>query len=189
MEIGQRLYTVEEFEAIADAPENRERLLELINGEIIEKVPTFEHGLIAGNIYGNIWLYVQQTGTGWVVMEVRYRSPQDKRNAYIPDVAYMAEAPDENQMKQGSVLGMPDLAVEVKSPHDSLKEMREKARSYLDKGSRMVWLVLPDQQIVEVYTATEEAILKIEDTLKGGDVLPGFSMPVADVFKLPSRKG
>jgi Uma2 family endonuclease len=180
MEIGQRLYTVEEFEAIADAPENRERLLELINGEIIEKVPTEEHGLCTGNIYGPIWNYLQQHKIGRVVMEVRHRNPDDDYNALQPDISFRAGKPE--LVKKGAVPQMPDLAVEVKSPTDSLRKLREKARYYIQHGSKLAWLVNPEKQFVEVYTPHEDYVLGIDDTLSGGEVLPGFMLPVRRIF-------
>ncbi len=181
MEARKLLYTVEEFEAIADAPENSDRLLELIQGEIVEKVPTEKHGMCAGNIYGHIWNFVRIKRSGRVVMEVRYRTPEDRRNVRIPDVSYTAG--NEPPVERGSVPRMPDLAVEVKSPDDSLKVMREKARYYLQNGVKMVWLVHPDKQFVEVYTLDEELVLVEGDVLEGGDVLPGFTMPVSAVFE------
>jgi len=77
---------------------------------------------------------------------------------------------------------MPDLAVEIKSPDNTITDMRDKAHYYLAHGSRLVWLVFPEKKIVEVYSNNEEQILKEEDALTGGDVLPGFSLAVRDVF-------
>ncbi|MBC7809856.1 MAG: Uma2 family endonuclease [Burkholderiales bacterium] len=181
MAVEERLYTVEEFEQIADSSEYRDRLLELINGEIVEKVPTEKHGMVTGNVYGPIWNYVQQHRSGRVVMEVRHRMPEDKRNARIPDVSYTAG--NKPLVTKGSVLQMPDLAVEVKSPDDSLKIMREKARYYLANGVRLVWLVIPEKRLVEVYTPMHEEVLSENDTLSGEDVLPGFTLPVKNVFQ------
>ena len=180
MAVEERLYTVEEFEQIADSPENKDRLLELINGEMVEKVPTQEHGMVAGNIYGPLWNDVSQRKSGRVVMEVRHRMPEDQRNARIPDVSYTAG--NKPLVKKGSVPQMPDLAVEVKSPDDSLKLMREKARYYLANGVRLVWLVIPEKRLIEVYTLTHEEVLSEVDTLSGEDVLPGFTLAVRDVF-------
>lgn len=80
---------------------------------------------------------------------------------------------------------MPDLAVEVKSPDDSLRALRDKARYYLANGCRLVWLVLPDKQIIEVYTADKQPLTEA-DTLTGGEVLPGFALPVRQVFADPA---
>ena len=77
---------------------------------------------------------------------------------------------------------MPDLAVEIKSPDDTYKGMREKARYYLSKGTVLVWLVFPEKQLVEAYTLTDEQIFNVNDTLSGGDVLPNFSLAVSQVF-------
>jgi Uma2 family endonuclease len=180
MEIVQQLYTVEEFEQIADLPENRERLLELINGEIVEKVPSYEHGLYTGNIYGPIWNFLKQHKIGRVVMEVRHRNPDDDYNALQPDISFRAGKPA--LVKQGAVPQMPDLAVEVKSPSDSLRRLREKARFYIQRGSKLVWLVNPEKQYVEIYTPNEDYVLGIDDVLSGGDVLPGFTLSVRSIF-------
>jgi Uma2 family endonuclease len=176
----QRFYTVEEFEQIADSPENDERLLELIDGEIVEKVPTERHGMVTGNIYGPLWQHVKMTRTGRVVLEVRYRKPEDRHNARIPDIAYTSG--NRPVVDQGSVPLMPDLAVEVKSPSDTLKKLREKARYYLANGTRLVWLVNPETRLIEVYTPDDEAVLKDGQMLSGGDVLPGFELAVSDIF-------
>jgi Uma2 family endonuclease len=91
-------------------------------------------------------------------------------------------------VKKGSVPEMPDLAVEVKSPDDSLKLLRDKAHYYLANGTRLVWLVIPEKRLVEVYTPDDEQILTEEDTLSGEDVLPGFTLPVRDIFADPVSK-
>lgn len=183
MAVQHKLYTVEEFEQIADAPENRDRLLELIDGEIAEKMPTEEHGTIVINLSSSLWNWNTIQRLGRVGTEVRHRSSSDNRNARLPDVSFhSAKRP---LVKRGSVPDLPDLAVEVQSPDDTIKEMRETARWYLANGSKMVWLVFPEQRIIEVYTLSEELILTENDTLTGGDVLPGFTLPVRDVFRDP----
>jgi Uma2 family endonuclease len=92
-------------------------------------------------------------------------------------------------VKRGSVPEMPDLAVEIQSPDQPLKMLREKARYFLAHGTRIFWLVLPDKQLVEVYTPTDEQVLNVEDTLSGGDVLPGFTLAVRDIFRDPMEEG
>lgn len=186
MAVQPLLYTVEEFEDYADSPENFKRLLELVDGEIVEKVPNEEHGLITGNIYGPLWIYVKQHKNGRVVVEVRYRSPHDDRNARIPDISFRSG--NKPLVKKGSVPEMPDLAVEIKSPDESLREAREKVRFYLANGVKLVWLVLAIQRVVEVYSAADEQILTENDVLTGGDVLPGFTLPVREIFIDPAAE-
>ena len=176
-------YTIEDFESFADSPENVTRLLELVDGEIVEKVPTEEHGRIVMNIAGPLWVYVRQYPDGRVVLETRHRVTTDAHNARIPDISYIQGM--RPAVKQGSVPQMPDLAVEVQSPEQSLKGLREKVRYLLANGSRLVWLVLPDKEIIEVYTPDDEMILSKDDVLTGGAVLPGFSLPLREIFADP----
>lgn len=77
---------------------------------------------------------------------------------------------------------MPELAIEVQSPEQSDKFMKDKGEYYVARGSKLVWLVYPQQQIVEVLTPTERHLLTVNDTLNGGDVLPGFSLAIRDIF-------
>jgi Uma2 family endonuclease len=182
MEARQLLYTVEEFEKIADAPENSERLLELIDGEIVEKAPTELQGIIVAMIAR--WLLnfiITHKIKGRVATEARHRVPKDKRNARLPDVSYRAGS--QPIVTKGSVLEMPDLAVEVKSPDDAWKDLRAKARYYLANGAKLVWLVEPVRRFVEVYSPDDEQVLFEGDMLNGGVVLPGFEMPVSAIFE------
>ena len=81
---------------------------------------------------------------------------------------------------------MPDLAVKIKSPTDTITEMRETAAYYVANGSRLVWLVYPNYRLVEVYRPEADVeILGEDDTLTGGDVLPGFALPVRAIFADP----
>lgn len=174
-------YTVEDFERMLALPENQDRLLELIDGEIVEKMPTREHGLIGAEFVIEIGLYLRANPIGRVAVEARHRPPGNLTNDRIPDVSFVSDV-NRPIEREGAAEYMPDLCVEIQSPDDSLKLMREKADFYLANGSRLVWLVYPSKQLIEVWTATEQAILKLEDTLTGGDVLPGFAVPVKRFF-------
>jgi hypothetical protein len=83
----QRL-TAADFEAFADHPDNIERRLELIDGEIVEKMATEQHAEIAANITFRLKLYQEATNNGSTAVEARYRKPDDDHNALIPDVSY-----------------------------------------------------------------------------------------------------
>jgi Uma2 family endonuclease len=181
MAVGEKLVTIEEFEAFIARPENRERRFELVNGRIVEKVPTEEHGVIALNIGTELKLYARMRG-GRAAVEPRHRIPEDEHNARLPDVAFTSAERALPLVKQGAVPQMPDLAVEIQSPDDSPIELREKAIYYLKNGARMVWLVYPDKRTVEIHTAEDLRVLTAGDTLDGGDVLPGFSLPITEIF-------
>lgn len=182
MAIQERRYTVSEFEAFIAREENKHRLFELINGEIVEKMPTREHGIIAGNGITELNIYLRQNPIGLAAVEARHRPPDDEFNDRLPDVSFVSDI-NRPVEREGAALYMPDLAIEIKSPTDSLKKMLELAEFYLANGTRMVWLVYPEKRIVEVVTADDRQILTEDDPLEGGDVLPGFAIPVSSLFR------
>jgi Uma2 family endonuclease len=180
--------TVQEFEHFLRLPENRDRLLELIDGGVVEKMPTEEHGYTAGIFVTRLNNFVLPHKLGVVAVEARHRIPTDRRNVRLPDVSFrQGNAP---LVKEGAVAQMPDLAIEIQSPDDTVKSMRDKAAYYLANGARLVWLVFLRKRYIEVYRPGEEMeILFGSDILDGGDVLPGFSLPVAEIFADPFTTG
>jgi Uma2 family endonuclease len=174
-------YSADEFDVIAAAPANANRLLELVDGEIVEKMTTEEHGVCAGNIYGHLWNYLRAHPIGRVVQEVHFRAADGSALVFLPDVAVrVTTAPP---IRSGSVPAMPDLAVEVKSPANSLKALRDKAAYYLAHGTQVVWIVIPAKRLVEVYGPEMVEILTDADVLEAPPLLPGFQMLVSDVFE------
>src|SRR5262249_48321654 len=129
----ERLYSVEEFDKFIAQPENRDRLFELIQGEIVEKMPTEEHGEIALALDSALRTFVIQHKLGRVGVEVRHRMPNDASNSFLPDISFVSG--QRPSVTEGSVPQMPDLAVEIKSRDDSLKDVREKANYYLLNGT------------------------------------------------------
>jgi Uma2 family endonuclease len=78
---------------------------------------------------------------------------------------------------------VPDLCVEVVSPSNSLRKLKDKAKEYLFAGVRTVWIVDPGERSVTIITEPlESRTLEAGATLDGGDVLPGFACPVAELF-------
>ncbi len=181
------LYTVDEFEALVTRPENRERLLELINGVIVEKMPTEEHGIIAAKLTIFLGNHVYSRQLGRVGVEVSYQRPNDKYNRRLPDVSFRSgESP---VVKKGSVPQMPELAAEIQSPDDAVRDMREKAHYYLYNGSKLVWLVYPANKTIEVCTLDSEGEISVvplgeNETLTGGDLLPEFTVAVKEIFEV-----
>jgi Uma2 family endonuclease len=181
---NSRVYTVEEFEVIAEQPDNEDRLLELVDGEIVEKVPTELHSIVSGNIFSELREFVKLRNLGRVVFEVRYRVPGDETNSRIPDVSFTRAERLLPVVEKGAVPQLPDLCVEVQSPNDTPKKMRDKAAYYLENGAQLVWLVYPKKRMIEVqYPDGEFDIFTAGETLTGGDVLPGFTMLVSKAFE------
>ena len=79
----------------------------------------------------------------------------------------------------------PDLAVEVSSPSQSAGDLAAKVALYLAGGTRLVWVVWPDRQQVDVWHPGDtqpSATLGVGDTLDGEDVIPGFIHSIGDIF-------
>lgn len=108
--------------------------------------------------------------------------------ALIPDVAFVSAgrlAPLRSDAANAIPHLAPDLVAEVASPSQYRPEMAAKARTYLEAGVRLVWVIWPDDEQVDVRHAGSDvpvATLSLSDSLDGLDVLPGFSHPVADLF-------
>jgi Uma2 family endonuclease len=183
---AERLYTVKEFWEFLEQPENQDHKYELIYGVIVAHKPSgFAHGTFRLNIGAPMMIFADQHDLGEVAVEVDHYLPPDKFNTRRPDVEFISKARLVAFDPTEYVPLMPDLAVEVKSPSNTPDELRQKAAYYLQNGARMVWLVFPDIQTVFVYTVDNPAGTKfgIEDILDGGDVLPGFTLPVATIFR------
>jgi Uma2 family endonuclease len=82
----------------------------------------------------------------------------------------------------------PDLAVEILSASNTREEMERKLLEYFQAGSKLVWYVAPDERTVRVYSSPKKFVLLTEnDTLEGGKVLPGFTLPIKKWFARASR--
>lgn len=175
----EKAVTTVEYEVFI--AKHSERRFELIHGEIVEKLPAQLHAAIVHLISGYIFMYLLQNPIGRALVEARYQIPGDDQNARLPNLSFVRD-PQRPLVEKGAAPYMPDLAVEVQSPDDSLKMMSDKAAYYLANGSRMVWLVYPAKHLVEVLTPTERQILTEDELLEGGDVLPGFQVKIKDIF-------
>lgn len=179
MAVERNRISMQEFEKILN--EAPDRLLELIDGEIVEKMPTERHGEIAGIIFSIIYAYLRIHRIGRVSVESRYRPEESDSHDLLPDVAFRLT--DGKAQNTGAVAGVPDIAVEIKSPDDKITKMRRKAEIYLENGSSYVWLVYPDSEIIEVYAQDMDIqLLKEGDTLTAIEVLPDFAVHVAEIF-------
>lgn len=109
----------------------------------------------------------------------------DRETLLSPDVAFVrAERVPTGEEHRGFLRLAPDLAVEVLSPSDSRAAALRKGLRYIEAGVRLVWLVDPLRRIIVVLTPDDLPItLREGDALNGGDVLPGFAAPVAEVFR------
>jgi Uma2 family endonuclease len=171
---------VEQFEAMP-----LEGNWELIDGKLVEVSPSGgDAGWISGEIAFHLKAYVRSRGLGWVFPpETGFILFDDRATVRSPDAAFVRRDRLTRPTK-GFVPLAPDLAVEVLSPTDRTPDALAKVTMYLQAGVHLVWLVDPDRSTITVFRpdATID-ILREGDILDGEDVLPGFSVPVAEIFQ------
>jgi Uma2 family endonuclease len=183
MVIEKKKTSYDDYQAFISRPENADHIFELIDGEIVEKMPSFKPSRIGSRISHLLSNYLDEHDIGYVTGEAGgYKMSSE--DTFNPDVGYISRVrlPEEPE-REAPV--PPDFAVEVKSPTDRKREMRRKAEKYLEYGTRLVWLVFPDEQQVEVYSVADEDVVTVgmDGVLDGKDVLPDFSLAVKDIFK------
>jgi Uma2 family endonuclease len=169
--------------------DHEDRLYELVDGILVEKIVGLEESCIAMKIGRLIGNFVDPRGLGAVAGEGG--TLQLEINLVrIPDVSFISwdRMPGGEFPKDPVPLLVPDLAVEVISRSNTRKEMDEKLLEYFTRGVRVVWYVRPRGRVVEVYTAPHHFTrLTASMQLDGGDVLPGFSVQVGELFEMPKR--
>ena len=108
---------------------------------------------------------------------------RDPDTVRAPDVAFISKARFTPPPEEAFWPGAPDLAVEIVSPGDTIREIDEKVKAWMDAGARMVWVLNPAWRAATVYrSATEIKTLTEKDELSGEDVVPGFRHPLGELF-------
>jgi Uma2 family endonuclease len=160
---------------------------ELVRGELIMMSPAgSQHGAVAAELGGILRNFVKPRALGIVLgAETGFRIGTNPDTVRAPDAAFIRSDRVGAKLPQGFFPGAPDLAAEVLSPDDRAGEVLAKVMGWLEAGCVTVWVVDPRTQAVTVYHDRGKAlVLGSTDTLTGGDLLPGFSVPVADIFTL-----
>lgn len=163
--------------------------IELIEGVPFPMVPPdIDHGDAAGLLIRRIGNHLDaHDPNGRVGPEIAFGfgPGDDPITVLLPDVAYIRSdrVPPRGQ-RSGVSRVPPDLAVEILSPTNTVVEIETKVAIYLDGGVRLVWVFNPLRRTVTVHLPDRTARTFGEgDVLDGGDVLPGFALPVRDVFR------
>ena len=178
-----KLMTAEDLWELGDSGNCRR---ELVRGELREMpLHVEEHGALTALIGAHLVLHVRQNqlgtvcagGTGCILHH-------DPDTVLAPDVAFVraGRLPDDRDRSK-FIESSPDLIVEVVAPSDLYSEFTEKLIIYLDTWVHNIWIIEPYSKIVMIYSPDDAAkILTIDDELDGGDVLPGFRIPVSELF-------
>ncbi|CAN5752465.1 hypothetical protein BH23CHL2_BH23CHL2_02320 [soil metagenome] len=186
-----KLVTVDDVQSMPDVPGMQ---LE-INEGILVQVPgaSVAHHLIVMAIVRLLDGFVSDQNLGYIFPDgVAYILQRDPDVLRIPDVSFLElDRLSEGAELEGYWQGAPDLAVEVVSPHDNAYDLHDKVHQYLESGTRLVWVVWPGRLSVSVHSADGSGKeLTIDESIDGGDVLPGFSAPVARFFEsLAAHRG
>lgn len=159
---------------------------ELVRGEVRTMPPAGGgHGRLTSRASFLIQRYIwdRQLGETYAA-ETGFILARDPDTVLAPDFAFIrAERAESARVKRGFVPVPPDLVVEVVSPGDTATEVQDKTTAWLQAGVRLVWVVYPAQRQVMAYRSLNDVhLLTVTDVLDGGDVLPGFTCPVADIF-------
>ena len=167
-----------------------DRLFELIDGVLVEKVMGAKESLLAMELGYHLKSFLANKSLGVVLGEAGMLQLRP-RLVRIPDVSFISW----DQMPSGEFPSepvpslFPDLAVEVLSRGNTAGEMTLKVSEYFAAGSRLVWIIDPESQTAEVYTAPDECRhLKVTQSLDGGEVLPGFKLPLKELFATKRRR-
>jgi len=159
---------------------------ELVAGEVLrEPQPGPEHEWLSRKVAYYLQRFLNEHRLGRLLGAAGYILERDPDTVRGPDESFVSEERWAGKLdKRKYFEGAPDLAVEVASPDDSRRKLAEKARSYLAAGARLVWVFWPKRRTVDVYRPGSPPVtLTASDTLDGGDVLPGFTLPVARIFE------
>jgi Uma2 family endonuclease len=141
------------------------------------------HTLIALTVLEALQNYLKAFAKARALPEAGYVLSQEPLTIRQPDVSVLSKdriaATDADSYFQGA----PDLAVEIVSPSDSAQDLESKVKQYLQGGAKQVWVLYPKTRNIHVFSGAQSPrILDANQTLEGGELLPGFSVKVADLF-------
>ena len=171
--------------------DREDRLYELVDGVLVEKAMGFRESLLAGMLIEILRGFVRVRNLGLVT------APDGMMRlaaglVRIPDVAFISwdRLPNRRVPTEPIPDVAPNLAVEVLSAGNTPGEMARKRQDYFTTGAQVVWQVDPHARTVQVFTAPEQStVLHETQTLEGGTVLPGFTLPLQELFSELDRQG
>jgi Uma2 family endonuclease len=181
MSTATKPVTIEEYEALGEnAP------YELIRGVLYETMPTkYIHALVCARFARHLLRYSETVMPGEVLIgEGGFALETNPDTLIAPDVAFIRkERLPPRESGNDWIRVPPDAAVEVKSPSNTWAEIERKVAVYLASGVRLVLVADTDRETVTAYTPDGRVrVFAVGEDLDGGDVLPGFRVPVAEFF-------
>ena len=169
---------------VLDMDDHHDRLCELVDGVLVEKPMGLEESLLATFLIYHLLGFVRRHDLGVMTGEAgpyRVRPGQVR----LPDVAFISRERFLARPDRDAPIAdfSPDLAIEVLSKSNTRREMERKLGDYFAGGTRLVWYIDPKKRTVRVYTRPGQPVtLKLGQILDGGNVLPGFALPLSELF-------
>jgi Uma2 family endonuclease len=166
-------------------------ICELIDGVLVEKAMGNRESLLGSYIGGLVWSHVQPQDLGVVLGadgHVRLGGGQLRAPdvSFIPWSSFPGGEPPEDEAYWSVA---PALAVEVLSPTNTAAEIDRKLSELFSAGCKLAWVIDPETKTAKVYTSAKRfKELTASGTLDGGKVLPGFKLPLADLFAATKRR-
>ncbi|SRR5258708_10101463 len=178
----EKLLTAEEFGKL---PNDDDKKFELDEGVLVEVSPTKPRHTVLQGVFTYFLTAFIRTNNLVGVFGPELGCRLTPKTVRVPDVAFVSEARLSNPNLDEFIPLGPDLVIEIISPSDTAREINKKIRQYFDAGSRLIWIVYPDDLEVYVYSGsrTNVKVINIEGVLDGEDVLPGFTLSMRDIFK------
>ncbi|MEO1290716.1 MAG: Uma2 family endonuclease [Chloroflexota bacterium] len=185
--IPEKLYTIEDLWELVS--EDDYQFAELHYGElIVESGSGAVASIVAGYLAYKIGNFVHENNLGYVTgADGHYVLSEDDDVAVIPDVAFVSKDRMPKPVPVKFLHIAPNLAIEVISPSERAKDIRQKIELYLKYGTDLVWTIYPSLQRIDIHRQTNKSqaeTLGIEDTLSGENVLEGFTLPVKEIFEV-----
>jgi Uma2 family endonuclease len=165
---------------------------ELVDGELREILVSTESSRVSGRIFYRLENYCENQRPGWVFPEgTQFRCfPGEEKRTRRSDTAYIAldRMPPATYVREGYCTTVPDIVAEVISPHDVADDVEGKLKDWIEAGVKLVWIIGIPTRTVRCHRSDGAVqYLHESDALTAPDLLPGFSCPIADLFRLPGQ--
>lgn len=180
METAAHAWTEEELMALPKDGYKRE----VIEGELTMSPAGFDHERIGARLLTRMTIHAEQHALG-VVCGSSLGCWMANEDLLCPDVSFVSRdrLASTRLAPRKFFRGSPDLVVEIMSPFDTIGKLRKKMEDYFSSGARLAWMLNPSEKTVLIYRTPEaDRLFRCTDTLDGEDVLPGFRLPLAELF-------
>lgn len=180
---GLQYMTLEEYASLPELEDGY--TCELVRGMVVrEPGPSWSHRLLQFKLGKRLDAWIEKVGQGEVGLEGDCILSENPDTVRIPDVAVLLRRRSTDNEPGGWLRGAPDIAVEVLSPSNTPRQMRERMDDYFGAGALRVWIVDPTARTVVIHRPDQASMLfKDGDRLEDPEVLPGFALDVTELFE------